>query len=104
MKTIEKLRSLSGFETWERNETVEEIEDLLYYRADVKVVDESFEDGGRWSNYESKVYEVIEGTEIAYFQITEEVPATEMQDGGDFMFSFQEVEPYQVIETKYRGV
>jgi hypothetical protein len=81
---------------------------LLYGEFSVEVQRE-YHEGGRWSNYESTVFKVTEVTdeytaEVAYFKIFEEVPATESQDGGDFMFEMNEVVPYQVVETKYRKI
>jgi hypothetical protein len=67
-----------------------------------KCVDSKFEDGGRWTNYETNVYEVVEdGGKAAYFSVWREVPATECQDGGDFMISITEVVPQLVMTTEY---
>ena len=80
---------------------VTEIETLLFW---CKEVDHYFEKGGRWSNFEVTTYEINEDGETAYFQVTEERPATEMQECGEFTWVFFEVEPYQETITKYRGV
>jgi hypothetical protein len=109
MSTIARLREIGSFDGskgWysDRDPRIEEIEDLLY---EGKVVHSEFEDGGRWSNYETEIYEIEEfngdSHEVAYFLKMEERPATESQEGMDTQFEFYEVEPYQVTVTKYRG-
>lgn len=67
----------------------------------VKVVDENFEDDGRWSIYESKVYKVEENGEVAYFKLRQEEPATEIQEGMPCFWSFYEVVPKEVTVIKY---
>jgi hypothetical protein len=110
MSEIQKLReygslegSISYYSSSDNGfrEKVEEIECIL---DGGKVVEREFEDGGRWSNYETTVTKVTEGDEVAYFRTVQERPATESQDGMDLWFTFEEVEPYQVIITKFRGV
>lgn len=59
---------------------------------DGTVVDQEFEKGGRWSNYRHSVVE-IQGR---FFRITEDVPATEMQEGQGGETDLVEVVP----ETK----
>lgn len=92
-KTIEKLLAYSGFDGDTSDVEVEEIEELLY-EADAQEVDESFTEGSRWSNYRTTVYRVVadepDGREF-FFAAHTEVPATEMQDGGDFSYEFNEV-------------
>lgn len=69
-----------------------------------KVVDESFEDGGRWSNYQTKVYRFWHESEHVYISVTEEVPATEMQDGGDFGEpTIEQVFPHKIETTVYKS-
>ncbi|MCU6709313.1 hypothetical protein M6D81_11405 [Paenibacillus sp. J5C_2022] len=65
-------------------------------------VDEEFEDGGRWSNYRTTVHKIEEesGT-VAYFSLWRELPATEIQDGGDFSYELDEVVPREVTVTRY---
>ena len=38
---------------------------------------------------------------MAYFELWEEVPATELQEGGDFSYGFHEVVPQEVTVTQY---
>jgi len=103
---IEQLRKYDGFEGqggyYGRSDEVDEIEDLLY-GAKATEVHSEFEDGGRWSNYETTVHKVEENGKVAYFSVWQEVPATEMQDGGEFAYSFSEVVPKEVITTVYVG-
>lgn len=102
---IEQLRKYDGFEGttgYGRSEEVDEIEDLLY-DAKSKEVHEEYEDGGRWTNYKTTVHKVEENDKVAYFEICQEVPATEMQDGGEFSYSFNEVVPKEVTVIKYVG-
>jgi hypothetical protein len=114
MSEIQKLRefgslegSISYYSSSDNGfrEKVEEIECIL---DGGKVVEREFEDGGRWSNYETTVTEIEEFVgdrhEVAYFRVVQERPATESQDGMDLWFTFEEVEPYQVTITKFRGV
>ncbi|WP_337102370.1 hypothetical protein [Paenibacillus sp. YIM B09110] len=67
----------------------------------VEQVDEEYEDGGRWTNYRTKVYRVEEAGEVAYFSLWRELPATEMQDGGDFSYELTEVVPKEVTVIQY---
>ena len=41
---------------------------------------------------------------MKYFQLWQEVPASEMQEGGDFMFGLHEVEPIEVTVTRWEVV
>lgn len=100
---IEQLRKYDGFDGttgYGRSEEVDEIEDLLYDAKSMKV-HKDFEDGGRWTNYETTVHKVEENGKVAYFEIGREVPATEVQDGGEFSYSFNEVVPKEVTVIKY---
>ena len=97
---IEQLRKYDGFSDYTDNEKVREIDDLLY-DSDAREVDNSFQDGGRWSNYETTVFKVQEHGEVAYFKEVREVPATEMQEGGYFTYFFTEVVPKEVTVVKY---
>lgn len=92
---IEKLRTQVGFDSYKRNDIINELllDAWQPETYEVEEVHESFEEGGRWSNYEIKVYKVIEGEDVAYFKVRQEVPATEMQDGGYMNTSFYEVKP-----------
>jgi len=74
-----------------------------------ELVDESFEEGGRWSNYRVRVFRFYyyddsygEG-DFIYVRVTEEVPATEMQEGGDFMEpEIEQVYPHKIETTVYK--
>lgn len=113
MSYIEELRALGDFDGTssdysDRDEKLDEIEDLIYYNPmfskkpfTVEVVDEKFEDLGRWSNYETKVFKIIENDVVAYFEYGTETPATESQDGMDCSYHFQEVLPVPVTKFKY---
>jgi hypothetical protein len=105
MSNIQRLREIGSFSasrSWysDRDERFELIETLLWEAEEVHT---EFSDGGRWSNYETTVYKLEEDGEVAYFQTVNERPATESQEGMDCWFEFEEVEPYQVTITKYRG-
>lgn len=68
-----------------------------------KKVDETFEDGGRWSNYRTRVYSFYYEGETVYVRISDEVPATEMQDGRDFGEpDIEQVYPHKVETTIYK--
>lgn len=45
---------------------------------------EEFEEGGRWSNYKTEIYRFYHDKKTIYVRITREVPASELQEGGDF--------------------
>ena len=47
-------------------------------------VDEKFEDGGRWYNWRTEILSTYFEGETRYISIRKQVPATEMQEGGDF--------------------
>lgn len=65
-------------------------------------VHSEYEDGGRWSNYETKVYRFWHNSEFVYVQVSKEVPATEMQEGGDFGDPYiEQVYPKEVTTTIY---
>lgn len=106
-KIIEQLRGLHGEEGYDADNdgkfnTLND--DLLNdFKKDYKVeyVEDSFEEGGRWTNYEHTVYKITDGKDEAYFQLTQEVPATEMQEGGGFFWSFYEVIPKEVVKTVF---
>lgn len=57
-----------------------------------------FEEGGRWSNYETNVYKI---TDDLYIEVYEEVPATEMQAGGYFSVSISKVKPQEKVVIEY---
>lgn len=108
---IEELRNLCGKqgEVWDENyEMIDAALDEYmsgkdgYTTYEVEKVDEDFEDGGRWTNYRIDVYKITEndGT-VAYFSLWREVPATEMQEGGDFSYSLAEAEPKEVTVIQY---
>lgn len=106
MSAIKRLREIGDRSLWRSyyssqnsdRELIEEIEDLL---GD-DIIERDFEEGGRWSNFESEVFKVEEGDEVAYFRVTHEVPATESQEGMDSSYEIEEVEPHQVMTTIYR--
>jgi hypothetical protein len=104
---IEKLRELigDGYEGQAWDEVHEEVDGILdAYKPQgytTSCVDSEYEDGGRWTNYKTDVYEVKQGDETAYFSVWREVPATELQDGGDFMVGIEEVVPQEVTVIEY---
>jgi len=105
MSNIKRLRSYGHINEYTsgyggRSERYKDITETLYF--DGEVVFEEFEEGGRWSNYLTKVYKIEEDGTVAFFMVVEEVPATESQDGMECDFQFFEVEPYEVTVTKYR--
>lgn len=68
-------------------------------------VDETFEEGGRWSNYRTRVFRGRVASEgNVYVEVLDEIPATEMQEGSDFMEpEFRRVYPHKVTATVYKG-
>lgn len=102
---IEKLVALNGSEGSDTNDKYNEIDDILdVYKPEgyaSEVVSETFEEGGRWSNYETKVFRVDEAGVSAYFELFTEVPASESQDGQDCSWGFREVEPKEVTVIQY---
>lgn len=98
--TISVTKSYYSSLSAELEEKIDTVNEIIEVHG-VEVFSE-FEDGGRWSNYETSVYEVTDGKQVGYFRILKEVPATEMQEGGDFLWEFDEVEPFEVTTTQYR--
>ena len=102
---IEELRKHNGASGDDTDDQFNEIDEILdAYKPEgytVEEVYEEFEEAGRWSNYKTKVYRVDESSVTAYFELWEEVPATEMQDGQDCSWGFNEVEPKEVTVIKY---
>lgn len=105
---IETLRKLIGDgyegEAWDR--THESVDNVLDdYKPEgytVTNVESTMEDGGRWTNYKTDVYRVTQDDgKLAYFQVGREVPATEMQEGGDFSVTIDEVVPKEVVRVEY---
>lgn len=94
-----------GKEGYEKD--VEELDsrDSLEIVEMLDEVDETFEDGGRWSNYRTRVFRGrVAGEGFVYVEVTDELPATEMQDGGDFMDpEIMRVYPHEVTTTVYKG-
>lgn len=105
VNVIDLLRNYCGADGEVGDNTFRVISDVIHaYKPKgyvVEDVENSFEEGGRWSNYETTVYKVEENKVTAYFRMTEEIPATEMQEGGYFDYSFDEVEPKEVTVIKY---
>lgn len=107
MSVIEKIRELIGDEyegqAWDEvHEEVDAILDTYNPRGySVECVDEEFEEGGRWTNYKTNIYRVEQDGQVAHFSIWREVPATECQDGGDFMVAIEEVVPEEVTVIRY---
>ncbi|MED4841555.1 hypothetical protein P9695_14880 [Weizmannia sp. CD-2023] len=99
MNTIEELRKFGMVDDYRFSAKQHQIEDMLEKYG--KLVDQDFEEGGRWSNFEIYTYEIKTDGETAYFQVVEEVPATELQDGMDLIFQFYEVNPVVVSKTVY---
>lgn len=111
MSVIAELRALGTIDGTTssyggRDERLDDIDCILDpYKPEgylVKVVQRKSDNDGRWSYYETKIYEVTEGEEVAYFEWGQERPATEMQDGMDLGWHFHEAEAYEVKVTKYR--
>ncbi|MBG9736461.1 hypothetical protein [Paenibacillus alvei] len=108
---IEKLRELEAkVDTTKypgvRDENWYAIEEILEaYKPDGYVVEEVHEEhgeGGRWTSEKTVVTKVTQADgKIAYFEVWCEEPATEMQEGGDFSYSFTEVVPKEVTVIKY---
>lgn len=66
-------------------------------------VEENFEEGGRWTNYRIRVFRFWHEKEHVYVNITEEVPASESQDGTDLSEpSIDQVYPHKVETTVYK--
>lgn len=104
---IDKLRNLIGeeYEGGAWDETHEEVDAILSalkpkgYTS--KCVSTAFEDGGRWTNWETEIYRVEQYGRVAHFSVCREVPATECQDGGDFAVNITEVVPQEVTVIQY---
>lgn len=97
---IEELRKLDGYDsTYESWRDIPElIVDLLDCHDPIKT---KYDEGGRWSNYETNVYKIEETGEVAYFSVCREVPATESQEGGEFTIELDEVVPKEVTVIEY---
>ena len=77
--------------------------DRAEYFENEHCVHEEFEEGGRWSNYETKVYRHWHDSEFVYISIHKEVPASESQDGGDFQEpEINVVYPHKIETTVYK--
>jgi hypothetical protein len=115
MSFIEELRALGSFDGEitgysrrdydERLDTVEELTDYnpRYSKRPytVKLVEDNIEDHGRWSDYRTRVFKVEEDGEVAYFEYGCERPASEMQEGMDLSYHFQEVVAVPITTFKY---
>lgn len=105
IETLRNLGSIDGCKEYGNyDENLETLELLDTWRPKgytLEKVDSTFEDLGRWSNYETTVYKVTENGEVAYFEYGQEVPATESQDGMDLSYHFHEVEPKEVTVIQY---
>jgi len=101
MSIIAKPRNWHNTEGWVGSDDFDDILDLL---DKCEKVDESYDEGGRWSNYRNTVYQITERGQVAYFKLWEEVPASEMQEGGDFMFGLYQVMPVEVTVIQWKPV
>lgn len=86
-----------------KEQCLEEIEDMtdgekIEIIESEEMIDETFEDGGRWSNYRIMVFKVKIKYQDYYIKVRKEQPATEMQEGGDFSTDIWLVEKKK-IET-----
>lgn len=93
IEALRRLLELDGESGDTGTEKFNEIDDLLYEAASVEVK-RNFSEGSRWSNYQTVIHKVttLEEGDV-FFALEQEVPATEMQDGGDFSFEFDRVFP-----------
>ncbi|WP_149093379.1 hypothetical protein [Paenibacillus terrae] len=108
---IEKLRELESKVDATRWPQVgdgiyEEINDILdAYKPEgyeVEEVSEKHGEGGRWTTTVTIVNKVTQADgKTAYFFLWRERPATEMQEGGDFSYTFGEVVPKEVTVIRY---
>ncbi|MCR8843120.1 hypothetical protein NQ117_05460 [Paenibacillus sp. SC116] len=108
---IEKLRELEakvdakawpkvGDDNWK---TIDEIIDAYQPEGyEVEDVHEEHGAGTRWTTTKMVVTKVTQADgKVAYFRVWNEKPATEMQEGGDFSYSFAEVVPKEVVAIIY---
>lgn len=103
MATFEEFMTVDGFDGREGddiNEDFESIEDALYDAGAVEV-HRDFEDGSRWHNVETRVYRIDAAGEERFYAMTRDVPATEMQEGGEFAWAFGRVFQKQKVVTVY---
>lgn len=78
--------------------------DVIEEFENMPLVVEDFEEGGRWSNYRTRVYKGELERESVYIEVNDEVPASEMQDGGDFQDpSYGRVYPHKVEKTVFES-
>ncbi|MMZ45517.1 hypothetical protein D1872_71180 [compost metagenome] len=108
---IEKLRELESkvdATRWSQvgDGNYEEINDILdAYKPkgyEVEEVSEKHGEGGRWTTTVTTVNKVTQTDgKVAYFSLWRERPATEMQEGMDFAYSFGEVIPKEVTVIRY---
>lgn len=108
---IEKLRELEAkvdAQSWTLvgGENWREIDDILdAYKPEgytVEDVHEEHDEGGRWTKTVTTVYKItqVDG-KVAHFRLRRDMPATEMQEGGNFTFGFYEVVPRPVTVVQY---
>lgn len=77
-----------------------ETDDLIWViEGSFKCVHEDFDEGGRWSNYQTYVFEVGD----KYIEIVREVPASESQEGMDLETNYQEVVPKEIKQIIYEA-
>ncbi|MBX6360525.1 MAG: hypothetical protein IRZ03_10660 [Acidobacterium ailaaui] len=102
---IEILRKHNGAEGENYDEVRKEIESIIdVYKPEGYTVEEvhsEFEEGGRWTNVSTKVYKIEQNGEVAYFELWREVPASEIQEGMDLSWGFNEVVPKEVTVIQY---
>lgn len=104
-KVIERLRELiarlnGGGDRDELWDEYDEATELLNEAGHEE--DSSFEEGSRWSNHRVTVYSVGGGDAKTYFRLTDEIPASEMQEGMPLSFWLEEVEPVEVTTIEWR--
>lgn len=75
-----------------------ETDDLIWViEGNFKCVSEEFEEGGRWYNFQTYVFNIGD----RYIEVIREVPASETQEGMDLSTSYAEVVPKEITKTIY---
>lgn len=75
-------------------------DDVKYGIPNATQVSNKYRDSGRWSEHWTAVFK----RDDEYVALDYEVPATEMQEGGDFYSEVYAVRPVEVTVTKYEKI
>lgn len=81
---------------------VEDIIEVVEESREGSIVEEEFNEGGRWTNYKKTTYRFSMSGEGVYYRVIKEIPATEMQEGSEGDPGIERVYPHKIETVVYK--